>query len=113
MNTSELDRFFAQADDVLDNWPGSVDSMNTATAQVDIVPDVDRFQLAMQELAQRLQPMIDAAKDAAKVFGEAALQLLPAIRAAIEYHELQTHAFTPNYDLACTHPRCTLTAEEH
>jgi hypothetical protein len=27
--------------------------------------------------------------------------------------QIEPHAFTPDLDLACTHPRCTFTAEQH
>lgn len=42
MDRNELDAFFARADDVLDDWHGSRDAMNTA-APVHVQPEAPRW----------------------------------------------------------------------
>lgn len=36
-----------------------------------------------------------------------------ALRIFMAADQVEPHAFTPDLDLACTHPRCTFTAEQH
>jgi len=120
MDKAALDEFFAQADDVLTDWPGSSDAMNTAprvrthphgAVTITVTPDLTAFTDAIEKVKRNLALLTAAAGKAgvrmAAAFARAFAPQQPVVCAPLG------HGFKPDFDLYCTHAGCGLTAEEH
>lgn len=114
MDKAALDEFFAQADDVLTNWNGSCDAMNTGrrgSVTVSAGPDIAAFVEALQAARQGFAQFASVLAATGSMMATAIARAFAPKRRAV--CAPRGHGFKPDFDLYCIHAGCGLTAEEH